>query len=142
MKLSRSTYWMALQLVLTLAFLPACSDDDPVSPEAEPLVGTWQVTSFQALSQDFIASGMTMSIVLADDGDYTLTVTNDLIGTCEGALTNCTQSGNYTATSTQLTIDPGTGDAVTFTYSLSGSTMTWTATIDGNPATLTLTKTS
>jgi hypothetical protein len=124
-------------LALALVFIPACSDDDPVAPGADPIIGTWQVTSFVGLGQDFIANGMSMTITLAADGDYTFAIANDLIGSCDVG-SNCADSGTYTATSTQITIDPGTADAVTFNYSINGNTMTWTGSIDGNAATVTM----
>jgi len=129
----------SLALVL-LASLAACGDDDPTGV-ASDLVGTWQVTSFQAIGlADFIAAGMGITLTLTEN-EFTLAVTNDQAGICDGA-SSCSDSGTYSATSTQITLDPGTPDAETFTYSIQGSTMTWTGSIDGFPVTLVATRVS
>jgi hypothetical protein len=127
-------------LVLLLPALVSCSsdDDDPAGP-GDPILGTWNATSFQAGTDDFIAQGMDLSIALSADDTYTLTVANDLIGACEPDL-SCSQTGSYAATSTQLTIDPGTADAVSFSYAIQGNTMTLTGSIDGIPVTIVLTR--
>ena len=49
---------------------------------------------------------------------------------------NGTQSGDYTATATTLTVAPGTEDEVTFEYTLNGDTMTWMGLVEGVPATI------
>jgi hypothetical protein len=124
----------SLALVL-LAALSACGDDtDPVGVAGD-LVGTWEVTSFQAIGlPDLIGAGMGLTITLTED-EYTFTVTNDQAGICEG-LTDCVDAGSYSATSTQITLDPGTPDAITFNYTIQGSSMTWTGTIGGFPVTI------
>lgn len=116
----------------------ACSDDETTAP-VDPLIGTWQVSSFQALGEDAILNGMTMSITLETGGDYTFVVTGDQVGIC-GQVSSCTETGDYTSTTTQLVIDPSGGDAVTFTFAIVGSTMTWTGSIDGNAVTVVMTK--
>jgi len=128
---------------LTIALLGAlvgCGDDDDPTGVAADLVGTWEVTRFQAVGfPDFVAAGMSLTITLTED-DYTFTVTNDLVGICEGAA-DCTDSGTYGATSSQITLDPGTPDAITFNYEIQGSTMTWTGSIGGIPVTIEATRT-
>jgi len=129
----------ALVAVL-LPVLASCSsdDDDPVGT-SDPVVGTWNATSFMAFGQDVVAQGMGLSITLNANGTYSLSVTNDLIGACEPA-TSCTESGSYSSTSTQIVIDPGTADEETFSYSIQGSTMTLTGTIDAVPVTIVFTR--
>jgi len=130
----------ALAIGLLAATLSACGDDDPTGVVGD-LVGTWQVTRFQAVGlPDFISAGMTLTLALTEN-EYTLTVTNDQAGICEG-LSDCADSGTYSATSTQITLDPGTVDAITFSYSISGSTMTWTGSIEGIPVTIEATRIS
>ena len=129
-----------LAMAVLLPIASACSsDDDPTAPGADPLVGTWQVTSFQALGSDLIAQGMTLTITLSAAKTYTIVVTDDLLGTCDQG-TTCTETGSYSSTSTQITIDPGLEDEVTFNYSIQGNSMTFTGSIDGNPVTVVLQK--
>ena len=128
---------------LTLALLgglAACGDDDDPTGVAGDLVGTWEVTRFQAVGfADFISAGMGLTIALTEN-EYTFTVTNDLVGICGGAA-DCTDSGTHSATSSQITLDPGTPDAITFSYEIQGSTMTWTGSVGGFPVTIEATRT-
>ena len=45
-------------MVLPLAL--ACSDRESTGPKTNPLVGTWQVTSLEAMGIDMIQPGMSM----------------------------------------------------------------------------------
>jgi hypothetical protein len=129
--------WKLLALAALLPLAASCSDSETTGPAADPLVGTWDVTSFQAFGVDFIEQGMTMRITLTASKTYTVVVTDDALGTCETA-TDCTETGSYSSTSTQITIDPGLEDEVTFNYSIQGTTMTFTGDIDGTPVTIIL----
>lgn len=129
---------LALTLLLPLAV--SCSGDDATGPSSDPLVGTWQVTSFQALGIDVIQQGMTMKLTLSASKSYTIVITNDAIGSCENA-TTCTDTGIFSSTSTQITMDPGTTNEITFSYVINGSTMTFTGNIDDVPVTVVLQKT-
>jgi len=71
----------------------------------------------------------------------TYNVTNDQVEICDGGAPDCTQSGNWTGTSTTITIDPG-ADAVTFNWTIQGNTMTWTGSINDVPATVVLVRQS
>jgi hypothetical protein len=115
----------------------ACSDSGTTGLAADRVVGTWDVTSFQALGVDVIQQGMTMELTLTAGKTYTIVITGDAIGTCEAA-SDCTETGSYSSTSTQITIDPGLEDEVTFNYSINGTTMTFTGDIDGIPVTMVL----
>ncbi|MGH9202149.1 MAG: hypothetical protein ACRD2A_13050, partial [Vicinamibacterales bacterium] len=77
--------WIVLATALLLPLATSCSDDEATGPGADPLVGTWQVTSFSVDGTNLIASGMTMRITLTAAKTYTLVVTNDLVGTCDPA---------------------------------------------------------
>ena len=130
--------------VLSLAvFSTACSDDDdgtgPVDDPAAALVGTWNATSFVGLGQDFVAQGMGVTLTLTSSNTFTLAVTNDLIGACDPD-PNCSETGSYAATATQLTFDPGTADSEAFTYTIQGSALTLTGSIDGTAVTIAFTK--
>ncbi len=124
---------------LVVAALAACSSDKATGPDPA-LIGTWNATSFMALGQDLIQQGgMTLEATLTNANTYTLDVTGDLTGNCDPG-PDCVVTGNYSATAAQITFDPGTVDAVTFNYSIAGSTMTLTGNIGGIPATITLQK--
>jgi lipocalin-like protein len=128
------------QLMVMAVLMPlvvSCSDDESTGPDSDPLVGTWQVTSFEALGVDAIDLGMSMQITLTAAKTYTFVITNDALGSCDGA-TSCTQSGTYSSTSTQITFDPGDPDEVTLNHSAQGTTMTLTGDIDGDPVTIVL----
>lgn len=129
-----------LAAVGLLATLAACGDDngDPTGL-VDDLQGTWQVTRFQGAGfPDFIAGGMTLTVTLAET-TYSLFVTNDLADICLG-LNDCSTTGTYSATGSQITLDPGTADAITFNYTIQGNSMTWTGSIEGLPVTIEATK--
>jgi hypothetical protein len=122
-----------------LPLVSACSSDDSNGPAADPIVGTWHATSFDVGGEDVIAAGMVMTLTVNSDGTYSLFFNNDLIGSCNGT-SSCTQTGDYSKTSSQLTFDAGTADETTLNYAISGNSMTLTGTIDGTPVTLILHK--
>ncbi len=127
-----------LSAVATIVpMVTACSDDDVTDPTAT-LVGTWTVTSLSALGQNFIALGMDLELELESGGTYTFIVTNDLVEFCDPG-PDCIRTGDYTATSSTITLDPGV-DATTFAWVISGNTMTWTGLIGGTPATAVMTR--
>ncbi len=130
-----------LTVLLALAFV-ACSSDDSNGPAPAPgatLVGSWNATTFATSTDDFIAQGMTLVMTIKNDDTYTFAFTNDLVGACNPG-PDCANNGPYTATSTTLTIDPGTVDETVFTYSVAGSTLTMNSSINGTPVTLVLRK--
>jgi hypothetical protein len=88
--LSRRTIPTAV-LTLTLGFATAgCSSDESGPGTINPaVVGTWNATSVVlAGGADLIGQGMALTFDLADDGTYSLAVTNDQGGLCDGAA-NC-----------------------------------------------------
>ena len=116
------------------------SDEDNTGPGGNSaVVGTWNATSFIAQGNDLIAQGMSLSFTFAASGDYNFTVINDQGNLCNG-VANCSDGGSYTASGTQITLDPGTVDEAILTYTIVGSTMTVTATIEGTPVSVTFTK--
>ena len=139
---SRSFRITSRLFAVSLLLLPAtaCSDDDETGPN-DSLEGTWDVQSFTGGGQDFIALGMQMSIELdatsSTGGTFELTIVNDGIDACDPG-PNCNQTGNWTATSSSITINSGTVDATTFAYVRTGDQMTWTGTIDLIPVTVVL----
>ena len=93
-------------------------------------VGTWNATNFTAAGTDLIAAGMTMAFTFNTSGTYSFSITNDQGGLCDGPA-DCTDGGDYTATDTQITLDPGTIDVAVLNYSINGNTMSISTTIDG-----------
>ncbi len=130
-------------IVLSIAVgwgVAGCATEENGGPSGAgaAVIGNWNVTTFTVNSVDIIAAGMSMIFTFENTGDYTFTVTNDQSGSvCDTGL-DCFEQGDFTATATQITLDPGTTDATVLNYSISGNTMTITATIDGTLFTLTL----
>jgi hypothetical protein len=134
----RRLAWAGLFLAAPLA--AGCGGSDgPTDPDVS-LVGTWNVTHLAALGTNFISLGMAVSVVFNSNDTYSFSITGDLVGICEEPATSCTQTGTWSSTSSQLTLDPSDADPVTFSYSITGSTMTWAGALAGVPATVTLVK--
>lgn len=137
MRVRRASLLAPLYAAALTSIVAACSDDG-TGPTAA-LVGTWNATSFTAFGQDFVAQGMDLTLTLTASGTYTLVITGDLIDACDPG-PNCTETGAYTFTATTITVAPNTADAVTFAYSIQGTTMTFTGSLNGIPATITFTR--
>jgi hypothetical protein len=137
MRVRRSSLLAPLCAVALTSVVPGCSDDG--TGPTSPLVGTWNATSFTALGQNLIAQGMTLTLTLTAAGTYTLVVTGDVVDICDPG-PNCTLTGTYTSTATTITTDPGTADAQTFAYTIQGTTLTFTGSLSGVPATIIFTK--
>ncbi len=124
--------------VLTLALgwgIAGCSSDEGgTSPGVNPaVVGTWNATSFVVGGgPDLIGQGttFTFTFILNSNGTYSFIVTGDQGSIVCAGMANCTESGIYTASDTQIILDPSTTDEVTFNYSISGTTMTINAVIN------------
>ena len=135
----RAARYLAALLAVAAA---ACSSDDSNGPSPAPgaaLHASWNVTSFATGTDDFIAQGMVLVIAFKSDSTYSLTVTNDLVGICSPG-PDCMEGGDYTATATTLTLDPGTIDEVVFGYSIAGTTLTMNGDIGGTAVTITATR--
>jgi hypothetical protein len=138
----RTVSTMLLSLAVAWGVSGCGSDDNGGTGPGvnSAVVGTWNATSFVPQgSGDLIAQGMSLSFTFAASGDYTFTITNDQGGLCDGAA-NCSDGGSYTASGTQITLDPGTVDVAILNYTIVGNTMTITATIDGVAITASFTK--
>jgi hypothetical protein len=125
-------------MALMLPLLVGCSDKEPTGPGSDPLIGTWRVTRFEAFGVDAIALGLSMTISFTGAKTYTAQLTDPSGDSCDNGATTCTETGAYTSTSTQITLDPGTDDEVTLAYSIQGITMTFTGNLDGIPVTMVL----
>ena len=76
-------------------------------------------------------------ITFIDESEHFFTITNDVAGFCDTG-TSCTDDGEFSATATSVTFDPGTPDAVTLSYAVSGNTLTLSGTFYGSNVALTL----
>ena len=127
--------------VLTLALgwgIAGCSSDEATTGTGtgtgtgNAVVGTWNATSLHAQGgMNLIAQGMAFSLVFNSNGTFAHTTTNDMAGFCDPGMANCGDSGPYTASDRQFTLDAGTSDAITFDYSIAGTRMTITGTVNG-----------
>ena len=139
----RTRIAMAVMLPLTLA----CSENRSTGPESNPLVGTWQVTSFEVLGSQLILRGLLMRLTLSADGTYAVDIGNDSFGYCQTGI-SCRGTGRYSSTPTQIWINsarswwphmaPGSEEEITFNYSMHGTTMMFTTDIEGTRVTLIL----
>jgi hypothetical protein len=126
---------LALLSVLALwVSLSACGG--PEEPAlGEPFIGTWNATSFMVDGQEYIQPNGDFYFVLQffTDASYYFGVGGDTDGLfCTAPDTMCDDEGDITFTSSTITLDPGTPDAQTLAYSVSGNTMTTSTSIDGS----------
>jgi len=129
----------ALALLLTVAPMLSACGGDSTSPGRATLTGRWNAEHVTAFGTDFIATGMAMSVTLAEGGTYILDITNDQVGFCEPG-PDCQPTGTYSHTDTQITFNPDEESEITFTYTITGSTMSFKGTIGQVPVSLTFRK--
>ena len=123
-------------LVLVMTFVVAGCGSSLTAPPAA-IVGQWNATSFTAGRDNEIARGMAVTLTFTDNNQYGLDITNDTIAYCETG-SSCSDSGEYEATSSQITFDPGTDFEGTASYSINGSEMTMNGSFEGLSFTATL----
>jgi polyisoprenoid-binding protein YceI len=139
MRSHRALFVAAITATTALGLgISACGSDSGSGP-SNALIASWNATSFTAQGTDFIAAGMGLVLTFQAAGTYQIDVTNDQIGACSSG-TDCTTTGPFSRNGAQVTLDPGTADAVTFTWSIQGTTLTMTGDINGVPATIILEK--
>ena len=130
----------AVAVMLAAApFAFGCSSDGFIDEPSTTIVGTWNATHITAQGTNLVQLGMGATATFNSPNTYSFSITGDLAGICAPA-TSCTQTGTWAATATQLTLTPSVGDPLSFSYSIIGSTMTWTGTLAGIAATVTLVK--
>jgi len=112
--------------------------DSSTAPPDE-LVGTWQATAIVVNGHDFTGDGMTLTYTLSANGGYSYAVTNDFFDYCDPG-PNCSDSGDFEVSGNQITFDPGTDWEETYTYTLSGTTLTISASFGGATFTITFAK--
>lgn len=101
------------------------------------LVDTWDATALVIGGTDVYDQGMRFVVTFTDENEYFTTVNGDVVGFCDVG-TDCNDDGDYTATATAVTFDPGTPDAVTLSYAISGGMLTLSGTLDGETFAATL----
>ena len=117
-------------LITFAALVPVTVGCGASTTELPPgLVGTWNATSLVVGGIYLMDDGMTLRFTFSANGEYSYTVTNDFLDFCDPG-PNCSDSGDFTATSNQITFDPGPGQE-TFSYTVAGNTLSVTAVIDG-----------
>lgn len=137
MRLAGGSY--AARLLTLFAVVPiagACNGDGTTAPLVPAqLVGTWDATSLSAGGIDLLAAGYGLSLTFTGDGGYGILITGDNPANplfCDDPpAASCSDSGDFTATGSQITLNPGTVDQTVLSYTVSGSTLTVTTTIDG-----------
>jgi len=127
-------------LAATSIVVAGCSSDNTPTggggaPPPPALVATWNATSLTAGGQDLTAMGVTLSFTFNNDNTYSFTAANDPGNIFCDTGANCTDGGIYSATGSGITFDPGTVDEVSLGYTISGTTLTATGTLDGNTVT-------
>lgn len=135
MRLSTRRALPAVMLSLAIGWgAVGCSSEETGGPSGAgtAVIGSWNATTFIANSMDAIAAGMGLLFTFDNTGTYTFNITNDQLDLCDGNVgDSCSDTGDYDATGTQILLDPGTTDEATLNYTISGTTMTVTANIDG-----------
>ena len=134
-----STAVMALALASAVA---GCSDDEgSLAPGVDPaVVGTWFASSFTVGGGTNLIPPLGVSFAFFANGIYELEFSGDQGDFCDPGEVNCGETGDYTSTSTTITLDPGDTDETILSYSISGSTMTINATIEGETVVVILDK--
>jgi hypothetical protein len=134
-------------LALTLSVTPfilGCGSDEEgnggTGPEVSDFVGDWNATSFVVDKTDLVADG-TSIIFSFTATTYSFVIANDANGVlCDSGPTSCGESGDLSSTETTFTFDPGTNDEVTFSYNVTGDTMTVSGAVDGTAISATFQK--
>lgn len=121
-------------LALTVVALPlflSCGDDGPTNPQNR-LIGTWEATRFEIEDVDFLDVVGSITLTFSSSGTYTIAVAGDINqDLCTGS-TSCTlQAGEYSATSSRITFDPGEPEEIALNYTVSSSTLTISGTVAG-----------
>lgn len=120
---------VALVIASIAPMVSGCGDDNIVDSNLA-LLGSWNATVLLVDGVDLIDDGMTLSFTFNANGEYSYSVTGDLLEFCEAAAA-CTDGGDFTATSTQFTLDPDSFDSVVLAYSVTGGTLSVFGTVDG-----------
>lgn len=118
---------LAVLLLLPVLLLGAeCNGDSTDVEITADFVGNWNATSFVIDGEELIVPGgqFYLSVGFFGDGSYQLIAGGDDMSiVCDG-VTSCVDSGDFSFGGTVITLDPGTVDESTFTYSIDGDTLT------------------
>jgi hypothetical protein len=128
-------------VILALALLPACGDEDDgsMNPGAS-LQGTWEADTFSAGGTDYVATGLGVTITFTAT-TFVVDVTGDTNGVVCDTPGDCVNTGTLSYTSSTITFDAGTADEITFNYTVTATTLTLSGDIDGTALSATFTRT-
>jgi hypothetical protein len=141
-----------LLLALLVGVLGCGGDDNPADSGAgsdgSELAGSWTATSFTADGNDGIDLGMLVTMTFAVSssssalravsGTWTVDIANDVMDLCDSG-PDCISSGAFEVVDGSLVFDPGTQDELTWAYSVTGTTLSMSASIDGTAVVITAT---
>lgn len=130
-----------------IALLSACggdggnNDNNPVGGgSGSGLAGTWTAQSFSVDGTDLTPQGVGIVLTFTES-TYTLDVSGDTNGIfCTPPDTSCSNGGAISTTATTVTIDPGTAQELTLSYTVNGNTLTLTGDIAGHNVVAVLTR--
>jgi hypothetical protein len=128
---------LTLALVALPSFVGCGDDDEPTNGDTNPLIGSWNALSFAIAEFDLIDGGYTLIFTYGASGTYSITVTGDEDRFFCETSSSCTMTGTYSSTSSTIVFDAGSSDELVASYSITGDSMSLTATDEG--ATLTAT---
>jgi hypothetical protein len=113
--------------LLAVLLAAGCSSDGGTDVDINAdFIGNWITTSFVLEGVELMTppSSFYVSVGFFSDGSYQLIAGGDDDGViCVGS-TSCVESGDFSYTGTVIRLDPGTADEFSFTYSVTGNTLT------------------
>lgn len=111
-------------LACTLLLSGGCGEGDPTDLVDLPsdLVVTWFATSLIVNGTDMMDDGTRVKLTFRADGSFEIVTTRDLVGVfCDGVY-DCTEEGDFTATSTEIVFDPDV-DQTTLSATITPTTL-------------------
>lgn len=119
---------VVLASVLLLSMAAGCKqgdgdtndDTNQVVPQTNPLVGTWLLTRLAVDGTDLALGNYQLILTVNADGTYVVVEDGDVADT-----------GTWSTQGTALTLVSQGGDAIFYTYGVSGSTFTISGEEDG-----------
>jgi hypothetical protein len=120
--------------IFLVALAMACAtdpDEDPVINA--PFLGSWDATSFVVAGEELVVPGAFFFVNFGffSDGSYGFSVGGDDDGVICDVPPSCFDEGDFSHTSTVITLDPGTADELKLSYTVSGNTLNVSGTLNG-----------
>lgn len=128
---------LAVGAGLMVAVAAGCGGDgEPAltsAPAGHPILGTWVATSVTVVGApaqgDAVTDlGLNFSFHFSQEGEYSYLATNDDPNDswiCEGTAF-CEDWGTYRIDGSSIILDEGTPDEITYSFTISGNTLTMT----------------